>query len=402
MPTYVYKSLTQLGKKSQGTITAPSRRDAIARLSTNGENVLDIQEERLRGTSLAFGFRLRRRPIRLSTFTRQLATLSASGVPLVQSLNVLIEQTQEPRAVQILSAIREAVEGGSTLADAFAKYPRVFPEILSSMVHVGELGGTLDEVLMQLAELYEKDEALKGEVRGDMAYPTLVLVLGLTSAAFLILFLIPRLENLFEGIGQSLPLPTRVLLGISGFATSQGWLIALLLVAAVAAYRWAIRSHATRLLIDRCKLGIPWLGKLIRTVAIARFARLLGTLTHAGISIVDGLTIVQPAVGNAVIGDAVHTMSERIHAGESVAGVMRKAGVFPPLSIQMIAVGEETGRIEQMLLRAAEAYEREATAATKVMTSMLAPALILFVAAIVGFIILAMLLPIFQLSSLMG
>jgi type II secretory pathway component PulF len=401
LPTYAYKALTQAGEKSLGTVVAPSRGEAIRRLVASGQNVLDLREEKADEPEAGLGFRFRRRKIRLSTLTRQLATLSASGVPVVQSLNVLIEQTKEPRAVQILTDIRESIEGGSTLADALTRHPRVFPRIMCGMVRVGEMGGTLDEVLLQLAELYEKEEVLKGEVRAALAYPMLVLFLGLSSAVFLIIFLIPRLKELFEGIGQTLPAPTRLLLGISEVVATQGWLLALIAVGAVVAYRMARRSLEVRLFIDRFKLSIPVLGQLIRTVAIARFARLLGTLTRAGISVVEGIDIVQPAVGNEVVAQAVRSMSAQIRSGGSVASVMKETRVFPPLPIQMIAVGEETGRLDQMLLRMADAFEREAATATRVMTSLLAPALILCVAAVVGFIILSMLLPIFQLSSVM-
>lgn len=402
MPTYTYKALTQTGEKSQGTVAAPTRRDALRRLIAGGQNVLDLWEQAAGGAAVISAFRFSRRSIRLSTFTRQLATLCGSGVPLVQSLNVLIDQTKEPRAVQILTEIRESIEGGSTLADALAQHPGVFPRIMSSMVRVGEVGGTLDEVLLQLAGLYEKEETLKGEVRAALAYPVLVLVLGLASAVLLMVFLIPRLKVLFEGVGQSLPAPTRLLLGISDVVITYGWLLGLALILLFVAYKVARRSHQTRLFVDRCKLRIPLMGTLIRNVAIARFARLLGTLTRGGISLVEGVDIVQHAVGNEVVADAIGSMARQIRSGESVASVMKKTEVFPALPIQMIAVGEESGRLDQMLLRVAEAYEREAATATRVMTSLLAPALILCVAAVVGFIVLAMLLPIFELSSVMS
>ena len=405
MPTYTYKALTHAGEKTQGTLLAATRRDAIARLVAGGKNVLDLYEDAgslLRARRAVGSFSLLRKRIRLSPFARQLATLSEAGVPLVQSLNVLIEQTKEPHTVRILTEIRESVEGGATLADALAQHPRVFPKIMSSMVRVGEMGGTLDEVLLQLADLFEKEETIKGKVRAALAYPLLVLFLGLASAVFLMVFLIPRLKTLFEDVGHALPLPTRILLGMSELMSRYGFYLAILLVLAIVAYRVAMRSHQSRLVRDRYKLRIPAFGKLIRSVAIARFARLLGTLTRGGIAIVDGMDIVHPALNNQVISDAVHTMCKQIRSGESVTSVMKKAKVFPPLPIQMIAVGEETGRLDQMLLRVADTYEREAATATSVMTSLLAPLLILFVAGIVGFIILAMLLPIFQLSSVIG
>lgn len=399
MGTYSYVALTQAGGRTAGNIAAPSRSDAILRLAAAGQSVLDLREAASGGADAGAGVRFWRHPIRLSDFARQMATLSASGVPLVQSLNVITEQSADPRAVRILADVRSAVEGGSTLADALARHPRVFPHIMTGMVRVGELGGTLDEVLSQLAELYEKDEALRSEVRAAMAYPALVLFLGLTSAILLLAFLVPRLRTLFEGAGQTLPWPTRLLLLLSEAITSYGWLAAFLIPVAVIAYKAAKRSHEARRLVGRVQLRIPWLGRLVLCVSIARFARLLGTLTRGGVSFVEGMEIVQPGLGNQVIVDAVAVMSQQVRAGEAVAAAMKKSGVFPAMPVQMTAIGEETGRLDQMLLRVAEAYERESAAATRTMVSLLAPIMILCVACLVGFIILSILLPIFQLST---
>ena len=330
-----------------------------------------------------------------------MATLSASGVPLVQSLNVIIEQSTDPRAIQILTDVRTSVEGGSTLANALAQHPRVFPRILTGMVSVGEMGGTLDEVLTQLADLYEKDEAIKSEVQAAMAYPILVMCLGLASAILLLTLLVPRLKLLFEGAGQALPWPTRVMLFLSDTIASYGWLVVFLVPLLVIAWKAAQRSHEVRRAIGRLQLRIPWIGRLIRAVSIARFARLLGTLMRGGISFVEGMDIVQSAMGNPVIAEAVAEMSRQVRTGESVAVVMKKVGIFPAMPIQMAAIGEETGHLDQMLLRVAEAYERESAATTRVMVSLLAPIMILCVACVVGFIMLSMLLPIFQLSSVM-
>lgn len=401
MPTYWYKALVgQESRVSEGTIVATTRREALQRLIDGGQHPLDLSERGAEVVGAGIGFRFQRQVIRLAIFTRQLATLSASGVPIVRSLNVLIEQMKDPRARRILADIRESVQGGSTFAEALGKHPRVFPKLMTSMVRVGEMGGTLDEELVELSELYEKEESRKGEVRAAVAYPSLVLFLGLLSAVVLIAFLIPRLEVLFQDVGQSLPAPTRLLLGISHVITGYAWALAAAVVAAVGGWKLALRNRATRLFVDRCKLRIPWLGTLTRNVEIARFTRLLGTLTHGGITIVDALDIVGPAVANEAIATAVRDMTKRIHTGESLAALMKETDIFPPLPVQMVAVGEETGHLDQMLLRVADAYDRETATSTKVMTSLLAPALILFVAGIVGFIIISMLLPIFQLSTM--
>ncbi len=401
MPTYWYRALGVENRPTEGTIVAASRREALQRLIDGGQHPLDLSQRGAEDGAGATGFRFQfqRQSIRLATFTRQLATLSASGVPIVRSLNVLIEQLQDPRARQILTDIRGSVQGGSTFADALGKHPRVFPKLMTSMVRVGEMGGTLDEELLELSDLYEKEESRKGEIRAALAYPMLVLLLGVASAVVLVAFLIPRLESLFADVGQDLPAPTRILLGISHFLTGHGWGLMVGVLVAVAAVKFAARNKEVRLFIDQYKLRIPWLGTLVRNLEIARFTRLLGTLTHGGITIVEALDIVGPAVANEAIAESVRNMTKRIRTGESLAALMKETQIFPPLPVQMVAVGEETGHLDQMLLRVADAYDRETTASTKVMTSLLAPAMILFVAGIVGFIVISMLLPIFQLST---
>ena len=401
MPTYQYKALGEGNVASEGTITAASRREALQRLIAGGHRPLDLREETYRQSGNASGFTFRRRPIRLATFTRQLATLSASGTPMVKGLTVLSEQLNEPRAREILRQVCESVQGGSTFADALDQHPNTFPKLMTSMVRVGETGGTLDEQLTQLSELYEKEEALKGEVQAAVAYPVLVLVLGLVSAFVLVTLFIPRLEVMFEDIGEALPLPTRILLGLSHFLTERYLVLVGGILLAMFGARWALNDPRVRLSVDRIKLRVPWVGTLLGNLEIARFTRLLGTLTRAGVSIVEAMAIVQPALGNAAIASAVRDMTARLRTGERLAVLMRKSRLFPPLSVQMVATGEETGHLDQMLVRLADAYDRETTAATKVVTSLLAPALILAVAAVVGFILASIMLPIFQLSTVM-
>ncbi len=401
MPTYWYKTHGREGATSEGTIAAANRREALQRLIDSGRCPIDLREQRAKEGIRSHGFRLQRRAIRLATFTGQLATLSASGTPIVKSLSVLAEQLNDPHAKQILTQISESVQSGNTFADALDEHPSVFPKLMTSMVRVGEKGGTLDDQLLQLTELYEKDETLKGEVRSAIAYPLLVLVLGVVSAIVLVAFFIPRLESLFIDVGQALPLPTRILLAVSHFITGHALGLIMAVAVVSVALKWALRQDRIRLHLDRFKLRIPGLGTLLRNLDIARFTRMLGSLTHAGISIVQALDIVQPVLVNAAIADTARKMTSRIRTGERLAVLMKESRIFPPLSVQMVATGEETGHLDRMLLQLADAYDRETAASTKVVASLLAPALILFVAAMVGFILISMMLPIFKLSTVM-
>jgi len=401
LPTFTYKALGREGAASEGTIVAATRREALQRIIDSGQDPLDIREHVVRGAPGTGGIRLRRRIIRLATFTRQLATLSQSGVPIVRSLNVLIDQQRDARVTDLLTEVRESIQGGSTFAEALSKHPRHFPKLMTSMVSVGEQGGTLDEQLLELSGLYEREEALRGEVIAAIAYPILVLITGLISTVILVAFFIPKIEGMFDVAGQRLPAPTRILLAISHFAQDYRWHLLVAAIACALVWQVAARSKEIALQYDRWKLRVPWLGSVLRNLAIARLTRVLGTLTHGGISIVDALGIAEPVMGNRAIAAAVNDITARIRTGESLAALMKESDMFPPLSVQMAAVGEETGLLDQMLLRVADAYDRETLAAAKLMTSMLAPALILLVACIIGFILIAMMLPIFQLSTVM-
>lgn len=401
MATYWHRSVTESAAVSEGTIVAADRRDALQQLLGRGLHPLDLRErEDAEGGSdrrLHWG----RRIIRLATFTRQLATLSASGVPIAKGLSVLEEQMPDLRSKAILVSVRESVQGGNTFANALGKHPNVFPPIMTNMVRVGEQGGALDAVLSELSDLFDAEESLKGEVRAAVAYPLLVLAGGIVSAAVLIVFFIPRLQVLFEGAGQNLPIPTRILLWFSELVTEHGALLACAGCAAILAIQVARKNEAIRQRLDRYLLATPWIGGFLSSLAIARLARLMGTLIRGGVSIVEALAIIEPVLGNRVFANAVHDLAIRIRTGESLAALMKSNPIFPPLCVQMVAVGEESGHLDQMLLRIADAFERETTATAKVMTSLLAPALILVVAGMVGFILIAMMLPIFQLSTVL-
>jgi len=401
MPTYVYTALQDGRNKDQGTIVAASRREALQRLLDAGKNPLDIKEQSADFDTGGISFNFRRRGIRLATFNRQLATLSLAGTPIIKGLSVLSAQTKEVRARKILDEVIENVRSGSTLANALATHPSVFPQLMTSMIRIGETGGTLDQQLLQLSELYEKEEALKGEVQAALAYPLLVLAMGVLSVIILIVFFVPRLEMMFEVGDKLLPLPTRILLGLSHLITGHAKLLFSGVIVAGFGIRWALQKEYILHAIDRYKIRIPFFGDTILNLEIARFNRLLGTMTHAGVTIVEALKIVHPVLQNRAVARAVHNMVAQISTGTRLATLMEESALFPPLAVQMVATGEETGQLDEMLISVADTYDRETAASTKVMMSMLAPLLILFVAGIVGFILVSMILPIFQFTTLM-
>ena len=402
MQAYSYKAVDESGQRTRGTLTAASRQEALERLLGQGVHVLELDETHAQAETPALGRIFRRRLFKLSDLTRQLATLTASGVPLMESMSVLIEQSDNEQARELLSDILESVKTGMSLSDALAEHRDEFPDMMISMVHMGEVSGTLDEVLARLAELFEKQDEIRGEVKAALAYPALVLLLGIASAIFLVAFVIPRLGVLFEGLGESLPLPTRILLGISSGVQQTWWLIGLLIVGGIVGFRVAFRRPEVRYAWDKLKLAIPWAGNMVRQAAIARFARALGTLVHADVPMVEALDISRTAVGSGPIARALEDIRQKVQGGDSLAGLMKSSGVFPPLPVQMVAVGEETGHLDEMLIRVAEAYDRQTAASTRMMTSMLAPALILCVAVVVAFIIIALVLPIFRISAGIG
>ena len=402
MPTFWYKALGHEDSAAEGTIAASNRREALQRLIARGQNPVELREHSDGPSATDIQLSFGRRSVRLATFTRQLATLSATGSPIIKGLAVISEQTKDPNAKRVLTDVSEAVQGGSTFADALAKHPRVFPNLMTNMVRVGEMGGTLDEQLLKLSELYESEEALKGEVQAALAYPALVLLLGVLSAVILVAFFIPRLESMFDTAGQALPAPTVILLAASHFITGHYIVLIIAVALVVLAGRSALRKPQIRLAFDEFVLRVPWFGTLLKNMEVARFTRLLGTLTQAGVSIVEALGIVQPVIQNKAVAETVRQMITGISSGDRLADLMRESNIFPPLSVQMVATGEETGHLDQLLLRLADAYDRETTASTKVIMSLLAPLLILLVAGFVGFILIAMILPIFQLSTVMS
>lgn len=404
MRTFRYKARDEAKRMMEGSLAAETDQEVLAKLSEMGYFPLSIQREDTfpQRQAVSRAFRLftgiRRRDI--AFFTRQLADLLDSGLPLMRALDVLRELTENARLQEILTDVVSHVREGRSFSDALAIYPKVFSPLYVSMVRSGEVGGTLGGVLARLADFAEQEEELHVKVRSALAYPTLILLVGIGTIAVLLIFVIPKLVSLFHELGQILPLPTRILIELSRWVTSYWWLVLSIVVSGVLVVRRGQRSHGGRLAIDRIKLHLPVWGALIKKVEIARFARSLGTLLSHGVPILPAMHVVVQATGNELLRGELQQIGEQLKSGATLSQGLRRGRLFPNFVTHMVAVGEEAGTVDRSLFKIADAYERQADRAMKLMTSLVEPVMILIVGSLVGFIVISMLLPIFQIDIL--
>lgn len=335
-------------------------------------------------------------------FTRQLATLIGAGLPLVKSLYTLYEQLEPGRLRETVGKVAAEVEGGTTFSEAMARYPGVFPPLFISMVRAGEVGGLLDEILKRLAEFLEKQERFRSRVRSALMYPVFVMGIAMTVLVILMAFVVPTFVKMFGELGGALPLPTQLLIATSHLIRQWWAVLAAALVLAVVAVRLTLRVPSVRLVVDRWLLRVPVAGRLIHQVAVARFARTLGTLLTSGVPILKALDVVQETVGNLVIRQALEQVRRGLKEGNSVAGPLEASGVFEPIVVRMVAVGEETGSLDKMLTTIGDSFEEEVDIAVTGLTALLEPLLIVFLGLVVGFIVISMFLPMFSLARLIG
>jgi type IV pilus assembly protein PilC len=318
---------------------------------------------------------------------------------LVQSLDILAEQTENQHLRKVIEEVLYDVESGHTLADAMGKHPKVFTELYVNMVAAGEAGGILDTILLRLATFLEKNDALVRKIKGAMIYPAVVFSVAGMAVVILLIFVIPVFQDMFESAGVPLPLPTRVVIGLSAFLKSYWWAVAAGVIGLVFMIRQVYQTDGGRLAIDRFLLGIPIFGDLQRKAAVARFTRTLGTLVSSGVSILEGLEITAKTAGNRVIHDAVMGSRASIAGGETIAGPLKESGVFPPMVVQMINVGEQTGGLDEMLTKIADFYDEEVDAAVEALLSAMEPIMIVVLGVLVGGMIVAMYLPIFDMIN---
>jgi type IV pilus assembly protein PilC len=397
MPMFEYTARAPSGQIQKGQLDVPSKDEVSAYLRKNRLILVNVREAP-KQISLSFGGqRIRTRDIVI--FTRQFATMINAGLPLVQSLNILAQQTENKALRDVTKAVVYDVESGHTLADAFSKHPKAFTDLYVNMVAAGEAGGILDTILLRLATFLEKNDALVRKVKGAMVYPGVIISVAIIAIAVLLVFVIPTFENMFASAGMELPLPTRIVIGMSNGLINYWWMALLIIGAVVFGIRQYYSTSNGRRQIDGMLLRAPVLGDLLRKSAVSRFTRTLGTLVSSGVSILDGLEITAKTAGNSVIHDAVMESRQSIAGGETIAAPLEKSKVFPPMVISMIAVGEQTGGMDEMLSKIADFYDEEVDVAVSALLSLMEPAMIVVLGVIVGGMVIAMYLPIFDMMN---
>jgi type II secretion system protein F len=398
---FQYVALTADGQRRTGRIEAETRTEALARIRDLGQQPVQLRTEAAEAPAEAPARRSRRiNSGEITQFTRQLADLILAGLTLDRSFSVLAEQAENANLQELIETMQTEVRGGSALSQALDQHPRYFPPMVVNMVRAGELSGQLGEVLERLAQFAEREQQRRAQIVSALVYPAVLMFVATSSLVFLLTFVVPRLAGVFTDLGAELPLPTRLLLGITGMLTSGWWAIlgsAAGLWIGFQAYR---RTEAGAYQIDRLMLRLAVLGKVWRKVVVARFARALGTLVAGGVPILEALRVAGQAAANRTLIRAAGELEERVKGGETVSAAMRATGQFPPVLIHMTAVGEETGDLPRVLLRVAETLDGEAEIAMKRLTTMIEPMIVVFMGGFVGFVVLSILLPIFQANSI--
>jgi type IV pilus assembly protein PilC len=398
MAVFVYQGRTASGVQN-GEIEAPDRSSAVGELRRRAILVTKIAEKTApKMMSFKFGGKVKDKE--MAIFTRQFSTMIDAGLPLVQCLNILAEQSESKTLRSVTGQVARHVEAGSTLADALRRHPRTFDDLFTNLVEVGEAGGILDVVLQRLAAYIEKAAALKRKVKAAMVYPCAIIGVALLVVIFMLTFVIPTFAQMFKDLGADLPLPTKVVMMLSDFVRSYILLIIAGMIGAVMALRSYYRTEGGRATIDALMLKLPVFGTLVRKVAVARFTRTLGTLVQSGVPILDGLRITARTAGNKVVEKAVLQCRAAVTEGKTLADPLRTSGVFPPMVTQMISVGEQTGALDAMLSKIADFYDDEVDTAVSTLTSLLEPIMIVFLGVVVGGLVVAMYLPIFKLVTL--
>jgi type IV pilus assembly protein PilC len=396
MPTYEYIVKDKTGKQSKGRLDADSKEIVVQQLRDQGFFVSQVQEAAAAKPQKRGGFRLRRKVglKDLSIFCRQFATMINAGVSLVRCLDVLEQQTNSVNLKEIIREIQTEVEGGATLSRSMAQYPRVFSNLAIGLVRAGEVGGVLDDTLDRLAGFLEKDMELRRKVKAAMTYPVIVMIVATGIVLFLVTFILPKFIDLFKELGvQEFPLPTLLLMKASHFLTSKWWICLIVLVLSWIAFNRIKATKTGRRYYDIVKLKVPVFGSLNHKISVARFARTLSTLLSSGVPILQAMETVAGTVDNTIIAEAILLSRTAIREGDTIGDPLAQSRMFPPMVVQMIAIGEETGQLDSMLAKVADFYEGEVESSLESLTSALEPVMIVFLGFVVGFIVISMFLP---------
>ena len=407
MSVFSYKAADQSGKVVRGVLEAPGKKEAVEKI--HGLGYIPMQIDLSRGAGKTLDGKILDRlhsffnvisAADVMVFTQDLSVLLNAGLPVDRALAIQIDVTEKDKFKEVIGEILKAVQGGSYLSDALARYPRVFSTFYVNMIRAGEAGGVLGPVLERLALFLESAQDLRDFVRSAMVYPLFLVAVGGVSIIILMTYVIPKFSVIFADMGQAIPLTTRLLLGFSNFLRDYGWLLLLALAGLFFLVRRYVRTPAGRQRFDRMKLRLPVSGDLVRKIEVARFARTLGTLTKSGVPILQALTLVREIIGNQEIARSLERANNRVKEGDRLSKSLHDLNLFPSLAVQMITVGEETGRLDAMLLRVAENYEKVVRSTVKRFINLLEPAMILFMGVIVGLIVISMLSAIFSMNEM--
>ncbi|MEW5923775.1 MAG: type II secretion system F family protein [Candidatus Zixiibacteriota bacterium] len=393
MPVFEYKGKTMAGAPVQGDLTAKDRSDLERILRRNRILVTSIRKK---PTELKIKIGTGIKKVEISRFTRQFATMIGAGLPMVQCLDILSSQMENKELCRIISDVKQSVEGGSTLSEALRRHKKVFDELYVNMVESGEMGGALDTILVRLAVYREKSDALIRKVKGAMVYPSVIVVVATGVTIAMLTFIVPVFAKMFGSLGAELPKPTQIILGISNFLQSNFLLLLAAIIGGVVGFVYWVRTPGGKATFDAFLLKAPVFGNLVRKSAVARFTRTLGTLLSSGVSILDALEITAKTAGNTVIANAIKKSVLSIAEGDTITAPLKESGVFPPMVTQMISVGEKTGGLDEMLQKIADFYDEEVDEAVSALTSLIEPLIIVVMGIVIGGILVAMYLPMFD------
>lgn len=403
MAVFVYKATDRSGKLVSGTMEGRSREAIVAKLQETNLYPLKVAEqgaEKAGSSANIFSAFQRIKTRDVMTFTQHLSILTEAGLPLDRSLTILRDLTENKKLAKVIDNVLKSVQGGSSLNEALARHPKIFSSLYVNMVKAGESGGVLEIVVNRLGEFLANAQALREDIVSAMIYPVLLTLVAGSAVAVLLLFVVPKFADMFMDMGQALPLPTQILLSCTDILTGYWWLILGVLIAAIIIFRYYVGTESGKHNWDDCKLKMPMLGELIKKIEAARFARTLGTLIRSGVPILQGISIVKDIIANSVIARAMQDISSGLKEGGGITTPLRESDIFPPLVVHMIGIGEETGQLDNMLIKVADTYDEEIRSNVKRLVSLLEPAMILIMGIIVGFIVVAMLMAIFSVNQM--
>lgn len=393
MPVFEYKGKTVTGSAVEGELKVKDRAE-LERILRRNKILVDKVNKKASQVSIRIGTGIKK--VHISRFTRQFATMIGAGLPMVQCLDILSKQMDSQEFCKVIGEIKESVSSGSTLSEAMSKHKKIFDELYVNMVEAGEMGGALDTILVRLANYREKADALTRKVKGALVYPAVVSVVATGVTVAMLAFIVPIFAKMFSNLGAELPAPTQVVLQISEFLQSYFLVILGVIVAGIIGLRMMLKNDEGRFQFDKFMLKTPIFGDLIRKSAVARFTRTLGTLIQSGVTILDALEITAKTAGNKVLQRAIKKSVVSIAEGDTITNPLKESGVFPPMVIQMISVGEKTGGLDEMLSKIADFYDEEVDAAVQALTSMIEPMVIVLMGIVIGGILIAMYLPMFD------